>query len=92
MTSQEYRFKAIECLESAPWVHDASAKNTLIELALYWLRLADLHETNRGVRRSDQQDHQQVAGRNITLVEATVRPGAGGPGSHVNNHVILLHA
>ncbi len=48
MTSQEYRSKAIECLELAPWVHDANAKNTLIELALYWLRLADLHETNRG--------------------------------------------
>jgi hypothetical protein len=49
MKSQEYRSKAVECLESAPWISDAAAKNTLIEMALYWLRLADLHEANRGL-------------------------------------------
>jgi hypothetical protein len=41
MTSQQYRSKAVECLESAPWVRDMGAKNALI-----WLRLADLHEAN----------------------------------------------
>ena len=46
MTSQQYRSKAVECLESAPWVRDMGAKNALIEMALYWLRLADLHEAN----------------------------------------------
>jgi hypothetical protein len=49
MKSQEYRSKAVECLESAPWISDATAKNTLIEMALYWLRLADLHEANKGL-------------------------------------------
>jgi len=46
MASHEYRSKAMECLESASRVHDAGAKNALINLALHWLRLADLHETS----------------------------------------------
>jgi hypothetical protein len=50
MTSREYRSKAVECLESAPWVRDTGAKNALIEMALYWLRLADLHDANHGAR------------------------------------------
>jgi hypothetical protein len=47
MKSREYRSKAVECLESAPWIGDTGAKNALIEMALYWLRLADLHEANQ---------------------------------------------
>lgn len=46
MKSREYRSKAVECLKSAPWVGDVGAKNALIEMALYWLRLADLNEAN----------------------------------------------
>jgi hypothetical protein len=51
MKSQEYRSKAVECLESAPWMTDMGAKNALIKMALYWLRLADLHEASQD--RSD---------------------------------------
>jgi hypothetical protein len=47
MKSQEYRSKAIECLESAPWIADMGAKNALIKMALYWLRLADLHDASQ---------------------------------------------
>jgi hypothetical protein len=52
MASQKYRSKAVECLESASRVHDAGAKNALVELALHWLRLADLHETNHRVEEA----------------------------------------
>ena len=47
MKSHEYRSKAVECLESAPWVGDTGAKNALNKMALYWLRLADLHEASQ---------------------------------------------
>jgi hypothetical protein len=46
MNSQEYRFKALECLESAPWIGDRGAKKALIDMALCWLRLADMHDAN----------------------------------------------
>jgi hypothetical protein len=48
MKSQEYRSKALECLESAPWIGDRVAKKALIDMALCWLRLADMHDANRG--------------------------------------------
>jgi hypothetical protein len=69
MTSQQYRSKAVECLESAPWVRDTSAKNALIEMALYWLRLADLHEANHGLIRVTERiaggsNAAKVASRN----------------------------
>jgi hypothetical protein len=47
MKSQEYRSKTVECLESALWATDAGAKNALIKMPLYWLRLADLHEASQ---------------------------------------------
>jgi hypothetical protein len=55
MKSQEYRSKALECLESAPWICDRSAKKALIDMALCWLRLADLHDANRD--RAEEGDH-----------------------------------
>jgi hypothetical protein len=54
MTSQDYRSKALECLESAPWICDRSAKKALIDMALCWLRLADMHDANRD--RADESD------------------------------------
>jgi hypothetical protein len=48
MKSQEYRSKALECLESAPWICDRNAKKALIDMALCWLRLADMHDANEG--------------------------------------------
>ena len=48
MKSQEYRSKALECLESAPWICDRAAKKALIDMALCWLRLADMHDANEG--------------------------------------------
>ena len=58
MTSQEYRSKALECLESAPWICDRTAKKALVDMALCWLRLADMHDANEG-RASDMRDDQQ---------------------------------
>jgi hypothetical protein len=55
MTSQEYRSKALECLESAPWIGDRNAKKALIDMALCWLRLADMHDANEG-RASDMRE------------------------------------
>jgi hypothetical protein len=52
MTSQDYRSKALECLESAPWIGDRNAKKALVDMALCWLRLADMHDANEG-RASD---------------------------------------
>ena len=48
MKSQEYRSKALQCLESAPWMCDGIAKKALINMALCWLRLADMHENSEG--------------------------------------------
>jgi hypothetical protein len=55
MTSQDYRSKALECLESAPWIGDRNAKKALIDMALCWLRLADMHDANEG-RASDMRE------------------------------------
>jgi hypothetical protein len=55
MTSQDYRSKALECLESAPWIGDRNAKKALIDMALCWLRLADMHDANRD--REDGSDY-----------------------------------
>jgi hypothetical protein len=55
MTSQEYRSKALECLESAPWICDRAAKKALVDMALCWLRLADMHDANEG-RASDMRE------------------------------------
>jgi hypothetical protein len=55
MTSQDYRSKALECLESAPWIGDRSAKKALIDMALCWLRLADMHDANRD--RAEESGH-----------------------------------
>jgi hypothetical protein len=55
MKSQEYRTKALECLESAPWICDRTAKKALIDMALCWLRLADMHDANEG-RASDTRE------------------------------------
>jgi hypothetical protein len=44
--ADEYRCKAVECLESARLIADAGPKNGLIDMALHWLRLADLSVTN----------------------------------------------
>ena len=55
MKSQEYRSKALECLESAPWICDRTAKKALIDMALCWLRLADMHDANEG-RASDMRE------------------------------------
>ena len=55
MTSQDYRSKALECLESAPWIGDRNAKKALIDMALCWLRLADMYDANEG-RASDMGD------------------------------------
>jgi hypothetical protein len=55
MKSQEYRSKALECLESAPWICDRSAKKALINMALCWLRLADMHD--------DSESRSQAAHR-----------------------------
>ena len=55
MKSQEYRSKALECLESAPWICDRAAKKALIDMALCWLRLADMHDANRD--RADGSDY-----------------------------------
>lgn len=55
MKSQEYRSKALECLESAPWICDRAAKKALIDMALCWLRLADLHDAN--LDRAEESDH-----------------------------------
>jgi hypothetical protein len=60
MKSQEYRSKALECLESAPWVGDRTAKKALVDMALCWLRLADMHDANRN--HADESD-QIVATR-----------------------------
>jgi len=55
MKSQEYRSKALKCLESAPWIGDRAAKKALIDMALCWLRLADMHDANEG-RASDARE------------------------------------
>jgi hypothetical protein len=55
MKSQEYRSKALECLESAPWICDRTAKKALVDMALCWLRLADMHDANRN--RAEENDH-----------------------------------
>jgi len=44
--SEEYRFKAAECLESAPKIIDPLARNTLIDMAAHWARLAEYHEAS----------------------------------------------
>ena len=55
MTSQEYRSKALACLESAPWVGDRAAKKALIDMALCWLRLADMHDANHARSEGTEQ-------------------------------------
>ena len=55
MKSQEYRSEALECLESAPWICDRTAKKALVDMALCWLRLADMHDANEG-RASDMPE------------------------------------
>jgi hypothetical protein len=55
MTSQDYRSKALECLESAPWIGDRNAKKALIDMALCWLRLADMHDANE--ERAEASGH-----------------------------------
>jgi hypothetical protein len=63
MKSQEYRSKALECLESAPWICDRTAKKALINMALCWLRLADMHDANRDpAHESDHLAATRLAG------------------------------
>jgi hypothetical protein len=64
MTSQEYRSKALECLESAPWIGDRGAKKALIDMALCWLRLADMHDANHG--RSEEIDQISPGARTLS--------------------------
>ena len=64
MKSQEYRSKALECLESAPWIGDRTAKKALINMALCWLRLADMHEANGG--RSEASDQISANARALS--------------------------
>jgi hypothetical protein len=45
--SEEYRFKAAQCLESAPKVADPLARHTLLDMAAHWARLAEFHEASR---------------------------------------------
>jgi hypothetical protein len=61
--SQEYRSKALECLESAPWICDRTAKKALIDMALCWLRLADMHDAHRDpADEGDQVAATRLAG------------------------------
>ena len=64
MTSQQYRSKALECLESAPWVGDRGAKKALIDMALCWLRLADMHEANEG--RASEMSELRTGARSLS--------------------------
>jgi hypothetical protein len=65
MKSQAYRSKTVECLESSLWATDAGAKNALIKMALYWLRLADLHEASQdrigAARRESKEERPRLA-------------------------------
>jgi len=45
--SEEYRFRAAECLESAPAMIDPLARNTLLHMAAHWARLAEFHDVSR---------------------------------------------
>ena len=64
MKSQEYRSKALECLELAPWICDRTAKKALINMALCWLRLADMHDANED--RSEATDRSSPHARALS--------------------------
>jgi hypothetical protein len=44
--SEEYRFRAAECLDSAPEMVDPLARNTLLHMAVHWARLAEFHDVS----------------------------------------------
>jgi hypothetical protein len=49
--SEEYRYRAAECLESAPEMVDPLARDTVLHMAAHWARLAEFHDVSGDLER-----------------------------------------